>query len=480
VWWDRRILPGQTWDEVIAEVLAAAHCVVVVWTKASVDSDWVRIEANFGRERQILVPVLLEAIEVPLAFRLIQAASLAGWDGVNGHPGLTQLEDGVQAVLARARPGVVVPTDLTEERAIDAAVARDIPVLEATNLITMIRGAGSEGLKAILENDEEYGLSPSDVASKPFELAFPADAAGRPLPAQLLLRVSAPDFDPPNQEKLVRVPPLRDSAVFGFLLKPVIAGPLLIQLEVYHTGDCIASRLLRPNGVPSGRIVGPAPHVVVSLPLRATIGPPSATTSISAPPGDPPAAAAAKVVVMPDVVGVSPPREEPDNVVVGPRKPSRLPPAVTRSSSWKAATIAVLALVIIAPAIYWGLARPSSRPENQVTVSIRPEPSEPSGKVADSERALRQGEARIQARQKGPLEIFVFTDPAGIVAWRSDAPETACTTPCRIAMKASEEDLILRYDNKVISGAVRRIDGKLVFRPALPLPPEIRAVLIFP
>ena len=46
VWWDRKILPGQAFDDVISKALGAAECVIVLWSKASVTSDWVREEAS--------------------------------------------------------------------------------------------------------------------------------------------------------------------------------------------------------------------------------------------------------------------------------------------------------------------------------------------------------------------------------------------------------------------------------------------------
>ena len=45
VWWDRTIPPGRQFDEVIEEALDSARCVVVLWSKASVASQWVKTEA---------------------------------------------------------------------------------------------------------------------------------------------------------------------------------------------------------------------------------------------------------------------------------------------------------------------------------------------------------------------------------------------------------------------------------------------------
>ena len=53
VWWDRQIPTGRTFDQVIAEALASARCVIVVWSEESIGSDWVREEADEGRRRGI-------------------------------------------------------------------------------------------------------------------------------------------------------------------------------------------------------------------------------------------------------------------------------------------------------------------------------------------------------------------------------------------------------------------------------------------
>lgn len=85
VWWDRQIPPGKTFDQVIEEAINAARCVVVLWSQASVSSRWVQAEASEGAQREILVPVLIEDVRIPLEFRRIQAARLVNWHGTEPH-----------------------------------------------------------------------------------------------------------------------------------------------------------------------------------------------------------------------------------------------------------------------------------------------------------------------------------------------------------------------------------------------------------
>ena len=86
VWWDREIPPGKTFDQVIEEELNSARCVVVLWSKESVRSRWVRTEASAALDRECLVPALIDTVAIPLEFKRIQAATLTDWDGDTAHP----------------------------------------------------------------------------------------------------------------------------------------------------------------------------------------------------------------------------------------------------------------------------------------------------------------------------------------------------------------------------------------------------------
>jgi adenylate cyclase len=55
VWWDHRSLRGgQHFDRVIEEAIRDARVVVVVWSKASFESGWVRDEATLALEEKKL------------------------------------------------------------------------------------------------------------------------------------------------------------------------------------------------------------------------------------------------------------------------------------------------------------------------------------------------------------------------------------------------------------------------------------------
>lgn len=99
VWWDRIIPIGRTFDEIIEKELDASKCVVVLWSEKSVKSKWVITEAGEGDSRGILVPILIEEVKPPLAFRRIEAAKLMDWDGTSDHEEFDLLLDSIAGIL---------------------------------------------------------------------------------------------------------------------------------------------------------------------------------------------------------------------------------------------------------------------------------------------------------------------------------------------------------------------------------------------
>lgn len=115
VWWDRSILPGERFGTVIEEALDAAKCVIVLWSKISVSSDWVEAEASEGKQRGILIPVLIERdVKIPLPFRRTHAADLRDWEGKLPHLGFDNLLKAVAGILGSPRavqPGREIKAD---------------------------------------------------------------------------------------------------------------------------------------------------------------------------------------------------------------------------------------------------------------------------------------------------------------------------------------------------------------------------------
>ncbi len=80
VFYDQRILPGKDWEKTLEDKLEEVSSVIVLWSKASTDSEWVPTEAHEALNRGKLIPVFIENVRPPLRFRKYHGAKLINWD----------------------------------------------------------------------------------------------------------------------------------------------------------------------------------------------------------------------------------------------------------------------------------------------------------------------------------------------------------------------------------------------------------------
>lgn len=81
VWWDPEITPGDDFEALIADRLAKASAVIVIWTENSVGSRWVKGEARDAADRGVLAPVTFGKVRLPIDFRAIHSTALDDWSG---------------------------------------------------------------------------------------------------------------------------------------------------------------------------------------------------------------------------------------------------------------------------------------------------------------------------------------------------------------------------------------------------------------
>ena len=98
VWWDGLIEGGHEFAQQIEQALNAADAVVVLWSKSSIQSYWVRDEAASGRDRGRMVPVTIDGVEPPLGFRQIQHVDFTGWRGGATSRQAAALDQAIRAV----------------------------------------------------------------------------------------------------------------------------------------------------------------------------------------------------------------------------------------------------------------------------------------------------------------------------------------------------------------------------------------------
>src|SRR5215470_13568016 len=104
VFWDTEIPPGSTWADYIETKLTQCRALIVLWSEHSTKSQWVREEARLGRDKGVLIPVMMDASSPPFGFGEVQAANLAGWDGDASDPRWQRLVGAVKAFASNERP----------------------------------------------------------------------------------------------------------------------------------------------------------------------------------------------------------------------------------------------------------------------------------------------------------------------------------------------------------------------------------------
>ncbi len=132
VWWDHRIPPGRSYREVIGEALQKAKCIIVVWSELSVEAQWVLDEADEGKRRNVLLPIVIDPVEIPYGFRQIEAATLTGWNGDRFHPEWLAALETISHFVGRAPGGPAVPF-VTPSAAVGTQPAAGPPPVEVAD-----------------------------------------------------------------------------------------------------------------------------------------------------------------------------------------------------------------------------------------------------------------------------------------------------------------------------------------------------------
>lgn len=123
VWWDRDNLPaGQKFQQVIARAIQDASCVLVCWSEAAIDSDWVIDEANEAKKKNKFLPVLLEAVEVPFGFRGYHYIDLTKWDDKASHAAYQRLK----SELTKIQP--LTKLDVSTQQPAKSKISKPEPV----------------------------------------------------------------------------------------------------------------------------------------------------------------------------------------------------------------------------------------------------------------------------------------------------------------------------------------------------------------
>lgn len=108
VWWDGLLEGGDNFLPTTEAALESADAVVVLWSKTSIDSHWVRDEATVGRDRRRLVPLSIDGSMPPLGFRQFQVIDISKWTGKPAADEFRRITSAIQQV-AGAPPAAGTP-----------------------------------------------------------------------------------------------------------------------------------------------------------------------------------------------------------------------------------------------------------------------------------------------------------------------------------------------------------------------------------
>ena len=185
VWFDERLTPDRPFTEEINDVIQNCRAQIVCWSPAAVASEWVRGEAEIGRQRGVLVAAMIEPCTLLPPFNMYHAESIAGWSGAPGHAGWRKIADAVGRKLDRPGLGELAALQGSSDAAAwkkwaqkyssdpqaDAAWARaeDLEV-----------GAARERLARDRDAAKRAAIAPPPIAPPP--APAPREAAPRRLP----------------------------------------------------------------------------------------------------------------------------------------------------------------------------------------------------------------------------------------------------------------------------------------------------------
>jgi len=166
VWWDREIVTGQAFGSAIERELDAARSVVVLWSRDSVESEWVKNEAASAAERGVLLPVTIDGTRPPLEFRRKQTADLSGWNGDHANEGFQALCRAINGFVGHGSPSTVrVATAGTPGRTRRfgvGAIALAIALILGVAGVYLNRSGQAVPTKDIESNGVAPNLAPSE------------------------------------------------------------------------------------------------------------------------------------------------------------------------------------------------------------------------------------------------------------------------------------------------------------------------------
>ena len=241
VWWDRRLRGGTDFTAAIQQQLDEAHCIIVLWSKAGVVSQFVRDEAAEGLHNGRLVPALVDDCRPPLGFRQLHTIWLGDWLTTEAGEGLDRL---IEAISAIVKPQLV-----SESPAPSPALTFE-GVYKPDGTVPPDRAAAER--VSVSKNEARVSAGVPALSPSPLDVEIPAASANRvaPSPSDDERLVPA---DHPWRRTFLRVAAAPTTALWliSVLVAAVAAGIIVI-------GKLTSSKPTESHN--AAPIVQPAPH----------------------------------------------------------------------------------------------------------------------------------------------------------------------------------------------------------------------------
>src|SRR5579862_5924944 len=139
VWWDQD-MPGVDWQQELERQVTELSALLVIWTPASTNSEYVRDEARLALSRHKLVNALHGVHAPPFPFDRINGLPIDDWNGRDSHGGWSRLVATLEEHLVSG--GVAKAGELT------GALARREQALEDAQTNAAAAEAAFEDAKA--------------------------------------------------------------------------------------------------------------------------------------------------------------------------------------------------------------------------------------------------------------------------------------------------------------------------------------------
>ena len=137
-----------------------------------------------------------------------------------------------------------------QNRILEAAIEKEVVVGVSTEFFVFIRRPESENIVIAIKRqvDEDISLDVKNIKARNMVIEFPVEK-DQVFPAEITLKLTAQDFDPPIQCKKINIPPDGDSGPFSFSIVPKKTGNLLLNLEILKDETSLVNRIVRTTAI---------------------------------------------------------------------------------------------------------------------------------------------------------------------------------------------------------------------------------------